>query len=175
MKRHLRYSRKSSVAAVVLCLLMVSPISSMYPLSAHAGDFDGIKEVKALWDVRIFDEDVFVDRLELIQHTAEVLRKNGVQPVFVIALNGPAVLFATRTLKGTTAEGDDIDAMKDIQKAMQRMRTKGIIFKMCGVSMKRNKVSSKNVIPMMDVQENIWANILALQNNGYAYMPLFEQ
>jgi hypothetical protein len=28
------------------------------------------------------------------------------------------------------------------------------------------------VLPMFEVEENIWVNIIALQNKGYVYMPL---
>ncbi|HAK59095.1 MAG TPA: hypothetical protein DCO77_01760 [Nitrospiraceae bacterium] len=175
MKRYVTEERGRCLITASLVLTLGLSLACNAVGTVQAGDFDGLKEVKAVWDVRVSEEDVFQDRMDLIHQAADVLKKNGVRPLFVIALNGPAVLFATRTLKGTAADGDTIGALPAIQKMMGQMRRDGIRFETCGVSMKRNKISEKNVIPMMDVQDHIWANILALQNKGYAYMPVFEQ
>lgn len=128
--------------------------------------------MKVVWDLRIEDEALFEDRLHLIEQTADILCRKGARPLFVIAVNGKAVKFATKSFKGTAAEQEKLELLPDIQDTMLDMKKQGMIFEIRGVSMEGSKVSRNNVLPMFEMQENVRVNIIALQNKGYACMPL---
>ena len=42
----------------------------------------------------------------------------------------------------------------------------------CGIAMERSAIAPGNVIPCAVVERNVFVNAVALQNRGYAYMPI---
>lgn len=157
---------------VVAALFLLMAVFLAVPSRARCDDLRGLREVKVVWDLKVADEDLFEFRLDLIQQTADDLRRRKIRPVFVIALNGPAVKFAARSLAGTAAEGEQLEILPEIQELMTAMKKDGMVFILCGVSMRIGRVGRGNVLPIFDVVENVWVNITALQNKGYAYMAL---
>lgn len=144
----------------------------LLPLEGYAGDFDGLKRVKAVWDVTVDDGESFENKLALIQHTADTLRKQGIRPIFIIALNGPAAKFAAKTLSGTRYAEEKIENMPDIQEKMKELHQSGFVFMTCKISLKQGRIDDTAILSFVRIGENILANIAALQNKGYAYMPV---
>ncbi len=141
---------------------------------ARAGDFDGVKEVRVVWDITTGNEKVFHDRMGLIRETAEGLRKKGMHPQFVLAIHGPAAKFVTKTLAGTKYAKDEVAAMADVQAAVDKMtQEEGIKVEVCRIAMQRGRIEENNVLPFAVIEDNVWENITVLQNKGYAYMPVF--
>lgn len=133
------------------------------------------KEVKIVWDVTIGNEALFEDRMGLIQHTADVVRRKGMTPKFVLVVHGPATKFMTRYLNGTKFENEKIRRLPDIQRVIAEMSEKDrICFVQCQVPMIRNNVSDDNVLPFVDVSETVFFDLAVLQMEGYAYIPINE-
>ena len=42
----------------------------------------------------------------------------------------------------------------------------------CAIAMKRAKIQHTNVQPFATIQDNVFENLIVLQNKGYAYMPV---
>lgn len=154
--------------AFVLLLSLALLIS--WSVAVRAGDFDGIKEVKVVWDVHSGDEKVFTDRMKLIQETADSLSKKGLTPMFVIGIRGPATKFVTKSTEGTKFEKDKIEKKEDIQSMLHKMTEGGIKIKQCSIPMKRFDVAKDNIAGFVEVVDNIWENMAVLQNKGYAYI-----
>ena len=142
-------------------------------IGARASDFDGTSEAKVVWDITAGDEKIFTDRMGLIRETSEALKKRGIKPTFVLAIHGPAAKYVTKTLKGTKFENDKIEKFDAIQASINGMKNEGAKIEVCAIAMKRGKIEDKNVQPFAVVEENVWENIIVLQNKGYAYMPVF--
>ncbi|MEW5746071.1 MAG: DsrE family protein [Nitrospirota bacterium] len=142
------------------------------PCPAYSSDFDGLKRVRAVWDVTATESESFENKLALIQHAAEVLRKKGITPVFVVALNGPSVKFAAKRLSGTRFEKERIEEREDIQERLKEMHREGMRIITCKISMDQGKISGDNLLPFVAAGENVLATIAALQNKGYAYLPV---
>jgi intracellular sulfur oxidation DsrE/DsrF family protein len=133
------------------------------------------KEVKIVWDVTIGDEALFEDRMCLIQHTADVIRRKGMTPKFVLVVHGPATKFMTRSLNGTKFENEKIRRLPDIQRVIAEMNEKDQIrFVQCQVPMIRNNVADNNVLSFVDVSETVFFDLAVLQMEGYAYIPINE-
>lgn len=133
------------------------------------------KEVKIVWDVTIGDESLFVDRMGLIRHAAEVIRKKGMAPVFVLVVHGPATKYLARSLSGTRFENDKVRSLTDVQQVITEMHEKEQMrFVLCQVPMIRNNVAENNVLPFVDVSETVFFDLAVLQMHGYAYIPINE-
>lgn len=134
-----------------------------------------VKEVKIVWDVTIGSENLFEDRMGLIQHTADVIRRKGMSPNFVLVVHGPATKFLTRCLTGTKFENEKIIRLPDIQRIVTEMNEKERMrFVQCQVPMIRNNVGDDNVLPFVDVSETVFFDLAVLQMEGYAYIPINE-
>ena len=133
------------------------------------------KEVKIVWDVTIGNESLFEDRMGLIQQTADVIRKKGMTPKFVLVVHGPATKFITRSLNGTKFENEKIVRLPDIQRVITEMsKADKMRFVQCQVPMIRNNVAEDNVLPFVDVSETVFFDLAVLQMEGYAYIPIYE-
>jgi len=157
----------------IACASLLVIAASVFPVTVLAGDFDGIKQVKVVWDITVGDEKTFTDRMGLIKETAEDLKRRGLQPEFVLAIHGPAAKYVTKTLEGTKFEKDKIEKLDAIQTSMDDLKKDGMKIEVCAIAMKRGKIDDKNIQPFAVIEKNVWENITVLQNKGYAYMPVF--
>lgn len=154
-----------SIAMVLIFMLVI-----LAPSLAASGDFDGLKEAKVVWDVTSGDEKVFTDRINLIHQTAESLKKRGITPVFVIGIRGPATKFVTKSVEGTKFDKDKIEKKDEIQQKLLKAAEDGIKIKQCSIPMQRFNVAKNNVVEFIEVVDNVWESMIALQNKGYAYI-----
>jgi intracellular sulfur oxidation DsrE/DsrF family protein len=132
------------------------------------------KEVKIVWDVTIGNEALFEDRLGLIQHTADVIRKNGMVPDFVIVIHGPATKFIAHSLSTTHFSDERVERLPDIQRIIVEMNRDGMRFVQCQVPMLRKNVSRENILPFIGVSETVFFDLAILQMEGYAYIPIYD-
>jgi len=131
--------------------------------------------VKIVWDVTIGNEALFEDRMGLIQHTADVIRKKGMTPKFVLVVHGPATKFMTRSLNGTKFENEKIQRLPCIQRIIAEMSDKEQMrFVQCQVPMIRNDIADGNVLTCVEVSETVFFDLAILQMEGYAYVPINE-
>lgn len=134
-----------------------------------------VKVVKIVWDVTIGNASLFEDRMGLIRHAAEVIRKKGMTPDFVLVVHGPATKFMARSLNGTKFVNEKIERMSDIQRVIAEMSEKEQMrFVLCQVPMIRNNVAINNVLAFVEVSETVFFDLAVLQMEGYAYIPINE-
>jgi len=138
---------------------------------AVAGDFEGVKEARAVWDITTGDENVFLDRVQLIRETAEGLKKRGIKVDFVLVIHGPASKFVTKSLTGTRFEKDKLAKLDQIQSTMQNLRDGGARIEVCSIAMSRGRIG-REMQPFAVIEDNVFENIIVLENKGYAYMPV---
>jgi len=129
-------------------------------------------ELKIVWDVTVGDEAVFEDKMGLVRHTAEVTRKRGMIPKFVVVVHGPATRFTVGSLIGTSFERDKLQRLPDIHRLLSEMHGEGTAFVQCSVPMQRNDVALDNIMPFIEVSENAFFDLAVLQSENYAYIPL---
>ena len=135
-------------------------------------DCDGLTGAKAVWDFTTGDARRFQDRLGLLIHAAKSFREQGIKPDFVVLLHGPATKFAAKAFTGTKFEGDDASALSSIHEAMNELGSLGGRIEVCGIAMDRSNVAREQLVPFVEIEENVFVNSIALQNRGYAYIPI---
>lgn len=134
----------------------------------------GPKEVKVVWDVTLGNEALFEDRMGLIQQAADVIRKNGMTPKFVIVIHGPATKFVARSLSGTKFENEQIGRLSEIHKVILDMNDDKMRFVQCQVPMIRNNISENNILPFIGISETVFYDLAILQMEGYAYIAIYQ-
>lgn len=163
---------KTIIRQPMLSTLMLYLFIALFSPLVHADDFADIKTAKVVWDVTTGNEKVFTDRMGLIKQTAESLQKRGIKPEFVLVIHGKAAQFVTRTLKGTKFAKHKVPGMKKAQSALKSLQSSGTPVEVCAIAMKRAKIEHANVQPFATIQDNVFENLIVLQNKGYAYMPV---
>ena len=78
--------------------------------------------------------------------------------------------FVVRELERTSFAGESIAQLAQIHGALAGLRADGARIEVCRVSMRRRGVAEDNLMEFCTVEENVFANSIALQNRGYALM-----
>jgi intracellular sulfur oxidation DsrE/DsrF family protein len=127
---------------------------------------------RAVWDFTTGDARRFCDRLALIIDTAEEFRRQGVQPEFVLLLHSAATQFGARTLRGTKFAKPDAPDLTQAHSLLRRFSELGGRVVSCGIAMERSAIAADNLIDCATIERNVFVSSVALQNQGYAYMPI---
>jgi intracellular sulfur oxidation DsrE/DsrF family protein len=136
-------------------------------------DCKGLHTAQAVWDFTTGDARRFRDRLDLVIDAAEQLKQQGIVPRFVILLHAQATQFAARTLAGTKFKDPQGDDFRAAQELLRRFAALGGQIQVCGIAMERSAIAKDNLIECVVIERNVFVNAVALQNKGYAYMPIF--
>lgn len=135
-------------------------------------DCIGLSHARAVWDVTTGDARRFLDRVGLIIDAAEQFRESGIAADFVILLHAQATQFAARSLTGTKFDHGGAPDLAPIHGLMKRFTENGGRIEVCRIAMDRCQIAPENVIACAGIERNVFVNSVALQNRGYAYMPI---
>jgi intracellular sulfur oxidation DsrE/DsrF family protein len=127
---------------------------------------------RAVWDFTTGDARRFCDRLSLIIDTAEEFKSRGVQTEFVLLLHSAATQFGARTLRGTKFDKPDAADLARAHELLRRFAGMGGRIINCGIAMERSNIAKDNLIDCATIERNVFVTSVALQNQGYAYMPI---
>ena len=127
---------------------------------------------KAVFDFTTGDARRFCDRLSLIIDTAEEFKSRGVQTEFVLLLHSAATQFGARTLRGTKFDKPDAADLAPAHELLRRFAGMGGRIINCGIAMERSNIAKDNLIDCATIERNVFVTSVALQNQGYAYMPI---
>lgn len=135
-------------------------------------DCIGVSRAQAVWDFTTGDVRRFRDRLDLVIDAAEQFKQQKIATDFVVILHGPATQFAARTLSGTRFTEPETLDFPAAHALMQRFAALGGRIEVCGIAMERCAIAAENLIDCVTIERNVFVNSVALQNRGYAYMPI---
>ena len=135
-------------------------------------DCEGLTGAKAVWDFTTGDARRFHDRASLMVHAARRFAEQGITPDFVVLLHGAATKFGALTFAGSKFAGDDASMLADIHATLGELSRLGGRVEVCEIAMQRSDVARGNIVPFMEIEENVFVNSIALQNRGYAYIPV---
>jgi intracellular sulfur oxidation DsrE/DsrF family protein len=135
-------------------------------------DLAGLTRAQAVWDFTTGDERRFCDRLSLVIDAAEQFGREGIATDFVLLLHGPATQFGARTLSGTKFSERGASDLAAAHALLERFAGMGGRIEVCRIAMDRTAITADNVIDCAIIERNVFVNSVALQNKGYAYMPV---
>ena len=156
-----------------LAALAVATAAAACPAAHCADDRDvlaGVKELKAVFDIREGDGKVLLNRLMVIEETRESLIAQGVRPRFVLTFRGPATKLIQTDAAKIRPEDREIAAV--IATKLDEMRdatgVEGI--ELCEVAIRGQGTKAKDVIPAVKIVGNTFTSLMAYQARGYAYI-----
>jgi intracellular sulfur oxidation DsrE/DsrF family protein len=135
-------------------------------------DVKGLQNARAVWDFMTGDARRFRDRLELVIDTAEQFRQLDIATDFVILLHAHATQFAARTLSGTKFKDPEGPDFRTAHELLRRFAELGGRIEVCRIAMDRSGIAPENLLECVTIERNVFVNSVALQNRGYAYMPI---
>ena len=135
-------------------------------------DCEGLHEARAVWDFTTGDARRFLDRAKLMLHAARSFKKQGIQPDFVVLLHGAATKFGARDFVGTKFAADEAGNLAEIHAELRELTQLGGRIEVCEIAMERSDVSRDKLVSFVVIEENVFVNSIALQNRGYAYIPV---
>jgi len=139
---------------------------------AVADDFSGVTQARAVWDFSSGDGKIFLERIRLIDNALDLLRDRGIDAHFVVTLRGAVLRLVAMDIGRTSFAGDVIEAehQQKIRAELQALAARGVKVEACLYSMRKRGVEPGNVPAFVVLEENVFANAIALQNKGYAFM-----
>lgn len=157
----------------VLALLAIAAGMAFQVEARGADDREalaGVKELKAIFDIREGDGKALLNRLTLIDETRETLIREGVKPRFVLAFRGPA----TRLIQTDPAKirPEDREVAAVIATKLDEMRDSPGVehVGLCAIAIRGQGTRVENVIPAVKVVGNTWISLMSYQARGYAYI-----
>ena len=133
-------------------------------------DCKGLVSARAVWDFMTGDARRFLDRVRLMLLAMQRFREQSIATEFVVLLHGGATKFAARDFGGTKFAGDDATSLDQIHAALAEFTAQGGRVEVCEIAMQRSDITRANLVPFVEVEENVFLNSIALQNRGYAYV-----
>lgn len=163
MKRARRVPAILAFAAMGLCCVPAQGADDRDALA-------GVKELKAVFDIREGDGRTLLNRLLVIEETRESLLAQGVKPRFILTFRGPATKLIQTDASRIRPEDREIAAV--IATKLDEMRdAKGVEgIELCEVAIRGQGTKAGNVIPAVKVVGNTFASLMAYQARGYAYI-----
>lgn len=135
-------------------------------------DCHGLTIAKAVWDFTTGDARRFHDRANLMLHAARSFGAQGVVVDFVVLLHAGATKFGALDFAGTKFVADDASNLAAIHETLLELTRLGGRIELCEIAMQRSDIARDNVVSFVEIEENVFVNSIALQNRGYAYVPI---
>jgi len=121
----------------------------------------GLKQTKAIFDVRLAELDKLLFNLGLVKETWEGINNQKVKPTLIVSLRGPAVKLFTRD-----------QAPPELKELLTDLKKKGVRVEICSVATRVFKVDNSQLLPDVILVGNVLTSQIAWQNKGYALITL---
>jgi intracellular sulfur oxidation DsrE/DsrF family protein len=135
-------------------------------------DCAGLRHARAVWDFTTGDARRFCDRLGMAIDAIEQFKQQDIAPDFVALLHGAATQFAASTLAGSKFKEPQQQEFSAAQGQLRRFAALGGRIEVCRIAMDRSAITPGNILGCISIERNVFVNSVALQNRGYAYIPI---
>ena len=148
----------------------------LFGLTAHAFDdadaLRGVSEGKGLFLVDLTRPDKTALYLEIIQGSHAGMKRQGVEPDFVVVYIGPTVKFLT------TRPGDELEMefgaeLARIQKAVKGLGELGVKQEVCAIATKVFNIDNDTLPREMKLVGDGFISLIGYQSQGYKLVPIY--
>lgn len=153
-----------------ICFLFVIPFSA---LGAGYEGLEGVKTIKAVFDVRIANPKSAAFMIKLIHQTYKDGNIAAVtdKPDFVVVFVGPSVKLISKDRGGFSPEESKM--LDEIAGTISEMSKDGIKFEICLVAARVLGVDPASVLPEIKQVDNGFISLIGWQTNGYSLVPVY--
>lgn len=128
------------------------------------------EEYKAVFDCSSSDASYIKSRMWVVGKTLDMIEKKGDTAKFVITLHGGCVPMVSK-LYNEIVDDEDMPAIKEAQESITQLaKRKGVKIIACAMSLNKNAIEKKEVLPFVTISDNSFIDTIYYQNQGYALM-----
>ena len=157
-----------------LTFLLLTCALAATAVAAEPDDARALKDISiahGVFDVSRSRPDTLLGAMKLVAETRDGLLRQGVKPDFVVLFRGPAV-----TLLSTDRQGLDKDEQQllgELDRQIRSLEEAGVAFNVCSIATRMFKVDNHRLLPGLEPVGNALISLIALQQKGYALVPLY--
>lgn len=162
---------------IYIFLLSFSFLFSSGFLSAHANNIineikalSGLKEVRAIYDLKVSKPKRFSFFLEVIGKTYDEITEHGLHPKFVVAVRGPAIRFISNEI--WSFSGEDQKYLKEAAALITGLKQRGVRFEACSIAAGLFKIDQKTYLAGVTAVSNTFISLTGYQAQGYGLVPV---
>ncbi len=157
--------------AFLACSLAAFPLQAAETVPDDARVLQGIREARGVFDITRSRPDTLLGTLKLVAETREGLLHQGVKPDLIVLFRGPAVTLLTTENKGL--DSDERKQLEAIGQQIHSLQKAGVRFSVCSIATRTFKVDNRHLLPGLEPVGNVLISLMALQQKGYALVPLY--
>jgi len=157
--------------ALLFCSLAAVPLQAAQAVPDDARALQGIREARGVFDISRSRPDTLLGALKLVAETQEGLLRQGVRPDLVVLFRGPAVTLLTTDHKGL--DRDEKEQLEAVGQLILSLHKDGVRFSVCSIATRIFKVDNQHLLPGLEPVGNVLISLMALQQKGYALVPLY--
>lgn len=157
------------IASLVLLAGMALPAAADINDAAALGDLD---RGRGVFLVDIGDVNKLAFYLEIIEGTHANLRRQGVEPDFVLVYIGPSVQYLTTAPREELAFEHEV-ALTRIAESTARLHALGVRQEICAVATRVFGIDNATVLPGLSLVGDGFVSLIGWQAQGYHLVPVF--
>lgn len=158
--------------AGLLLLLAGHPVLADNPAISDQAALADLKVGKGVFLVDIGDPKKLNFYLEVIQGTYKGMKKQGVDPDFILVFIGPSVKYLSTSPSAQTEQAAG-GILLDIESNVEALAALGVKQEICAVATRVLGVDNKTVLPGLSVVGDGFISLIGYQSQGYHLVPVF--
>ena len=158
--------------AGLLLLLAGHPVLADNPAISDQAALADLKVGKGVFLVDIGDPKKLNFYLEVIQGTYKGMKKQGVDPDFILVFIGPSVKYLSTSPSAQTEQAAG-GVLLDIESNVEALAALGVKQEICAVATRVLGVDNKTVLPGLSVVGDGFISLIGYQSQGYRLVPVF--
>lgn len=168
----MKYHIKFHIYGFALFLFTLCFVSFNTSASEYVA-LEGLKDVKAVFDVRQKNIKAAALQLDLIHQTyhEQNIRNASEQPVFVVVFGGAAVKLLSDDRKEYSDEEQKL--LELISGKLTAMAKDGIRLEVCLFASDVHDVEPETILPSIHRVKNGWISLIGYQARGYSLVSVF--
>lgn len=164
--------RCKTLLAGLLLLLAGHPVLADNPAISDQAALADLKVGKGVFLVDIGDPKKLNFYLEVIQGTYKGMKKQGVDPDFILVFIGPSVKYLSTSPSAQTEQAAG-GVLLDIESNVEALAALGVKQEICAVATRVLGVDNKTVLPGLSVVGDGFISLIGYQSQGYHLVPVF--
>ena len=164
--------RCKTLLAGLLLLLAGHPVLADNPAISDQAALADLKVGKGVFLVDIGDPKKLNFYLEVIQGTYKGMKKQGVDPDFILVFIGPSVKYLSTSPSAQTEQAAG-GVLLDIESNVEALAALGVKQEICAVATRVLGVDNKTVFPGLSVVGDGFISLIGYQSQGYHLVPVF--
>lgn len=155
----------------ILFILLWLPLVANAESNVNDSDaLRGVTETKAVFDIHVSKPETLELYLQVIRQTHDDLKRQGQNPVLVVAFRGPTLRLITS--ENWSFSEEDQDLIEKSAALIKELLSLGVKFEACSIAAKLFKVDPNSYLPGIKPVGNTFVSLIGYQAQGYGLVPV---